>query len=215
MTCCETPNLFAKCDGDDAVAKVAIRQRNNELPQPERDRLVESMIGRAEAEGVRHAEYIGRLDMIDDFQSEAKLATVVASKTWHPGEVSQFGTYATAVIRRSLLAYTRNAIEPATGMEDWSGVPGRTDCDDEPATENGREPNDYQQSLLAKLDEPARSIVRCVVFGCDKPDDVAERFGIELKDVKLHIRNASRTLGKVVDFDDGDSLFDACEFEGD
>ena len=70
-----------------------------------------------------------------------------------------------------------------------------------------RQPNGEQRLLLSKLSPAAREIVTLCVFGKLTPDQIAERVGQSVKDVKLAIRNAGETIGKFIRHDDAPNLF--------
>jgi DNA-directed RNA polymerase specialized sigma24 family protein len=129
----------------------------------------------------------------DDLYGEAVAACVEAATTWTPGGDAKFSTFATSYIRKKLLglAAEQRLQARAVRLSDWGRVQ-QPETSGDAAEADPIAPDDTDR--LAKLDEPARSAVRLIVFGGETPSRAAEQCGLSLKDLMLCLRNSALTL---------------------
>lgn len=129
---------------------------------------------------------------VDDLYGEALLACVEAAATWTPDGDAKFSTFAASYIRKRLMGPASDQRREAghARPEDWNDV-----ADPDARGWGGAAPISPEDTdRLAKLDEPARSAVRLVVFRGESPDRAAAQLGMSVKDLKLVLRNSAKTL---------------------
>lgn len=164
----------------------------NALTEAERMALVESC-QRTCAKEARTAAKANSVHEFEDLEQEACLACVEASRRWSPTAGTKFNTYATACIRRHLAnVTTKHRGEGVVHIEAWDAVvqPERDEDD-----EDDRDPlTEAQEEALARLGEPALTVVTLLVVEGLSPDQVATQIGRPVKDVKLIARNAAKAL---------------------
>lgn len=168
--------------------------RENSLTTAERNALVLSCerlcgsIARRLAAGVAGAD-------AEDLEQEALLACVAAARRWHPGYGTKFSTYATPCITQHLAAIvTRIRCESTTHVEDGDSIPDtREAAEVEPADRPAVALTEEQEEALFRLPEDQHTAV-CMVLHGASPDQIADRLGKSVKDVKLLLRNAARDL---------------------
>lgn len=167
----------------------------NALTEPERMALVASC-KRTCAKEARAAASGNPAHEFEDLEQEALLACVEAARRWSPTLGTKFNTYATACIRRHLAnVTTKHRGEGVVHIAGWDAVvqPDR-ECEDE-----GPEPlTDAQAEAVARLGEPAATVVRLLVVDKLSPDQVATQLGRPVKDVKLIARNAAKSLPREI-----------------
>jgi RNA polymerase sigma factor (sigma-70 family) len=165
----------------------------NTLSEPERMLLVDSA-KRTCAKEARVAAHANPAHEFEDLEQEAFLACVEAARRWSPTAGTKFNTYATACIRRHLAnVTTAHRGEGQTHIEGWDAVatPDRSGVEEEDAVESLTE---TQTAALARLGEPARTVVTLIVVNGLSPDQVAVQLNRPVKDVKLIARNAAKAL---------------------
>jgi len=166
----------------------------NALPQSVRDALVEGCVNLCKKVARTFARTIPGAD-VEDLEGEAALACVEAARFWQPEGSAKFSTFAQSYMEKRLkgLAADQRQSAALVRPEDWDPI--ARDADEAPEEENAG-PTDDDRELLAKLDEPARTAVRLVVFERTAPDRAAEQLGMPVKDLKLVLRNAAKVLEK-------------------
>ena len=90
-------------------------------------------------------------------------------------------------------------LDPATLMLNWEAVTGRPD--DDGGVPHALDPSPLAAEFarpLARLNEPTRTVVTLWLTEDVTPDQIAERIGRSVKDVKLMMRNAARDLTPVM-----------------
>jgi RNA polymerase sigma factor (sigma-70 family) len=169
----------------------------NSLTEGERMALVESC-KRTCAHEARRAARNSPGHEFEDLEQEALLACVEASRRWSPDAGTKFNTYATACIRRYLQSVTaRHRGDGIVHLESWDAVVQPDGTGDEP----DGEPDPLtarQEDALARLGEPARTILKMVVVDGLTPDQVATQLDRPVKDIKLIMRNAAKALPKEI-----------------
>lgn len=184
--------------------KVGPGSELNDLTEAERQELAASVfalcrkMAREKAAELRDQ---GRRVDADELEGDAMLAAVQAAREFDParGEryetrAVKFSTFARGFIATALLASTDERALPRVKYTD------RLERLDRPGGDGGEEdrepvePNDGQARLLGLLHEPARTVVRLVVFEGLTPDQAAARTGRKPKDIKLILRNAAADL---------------------
>lgn len=173
------------------------RARENSLSPEERNALVLSCQKLCRAMARKAAFGVSGVDA-DDLEQEALVACVEASARWHPDQGTKFSTYATPCIQRHLNnIVTRVRCEGNVNVESWDSVADPRTLEDagdaETATESSLTPQ--QREAVARLPEQSRVAVLLVLEGF-APDRIATRLGLEVKDVKLILRNAEKQLRK-------------------
>lgn len=180
----------------------------NELTRHQRGELVLAAADVIKAEAVNHAKGIGRTSEIDDFIGVAQLATVEAAIHWNPVVGVKFTTYATSYIRRQLARETANLDQARDMAEGWDAVPQKDVDEGDREASGPRVPTPEQMLIIGQLPASNREIVRLSVFELLTPETIAIRLGLEVKDVKLAIRNAAQTIQKFLAHDDSpENLF--------
>lgn len=198
----------------------------NALSPAERQKLVVSVIPwckKAAREQVQALERIGRAADFEELESEAYVAACQAAEFYREGKGATFLSYArTWIANRFREATDTRRTVQAGHLACPEIVP-----EPELAAEDGPDtytPTADEERMLRVLDEPARTIVRMVVFEGLSPDQVAlqmagqpyyvkvkgrtvKRTVGEVKDVKLIIRNSVEALGKYMKAEDAANLF--------
>lgn len=172
-------------------------RRENSLTSAERGALVVSCLPWCKRLAIQAAGGYAAVGVhvdVDDLESEAHLAATNASRFYDEARGVRFITYATNWIKTSFKAFVDGlgGLSSANTSAPDLIPQGVAEDESEPY-----EPNDSESQILRVLDEPDRSIVRLVVFGDLRPEQVAVQLGIPVKDVKLRIRNA---VAKVQDW---------------
>jgi DNA-directed RNA polymerase specialized sigma24 family protein len=206
-------NLFGDAADDIIDATEGQSTRENTLPEAERLSLVNEMLPRAPIEAALFCRRIGKPELADDFDGEAQLAILIASRHWH-ADRGTWPTFCVSVIRNYLRRYAQ-LCEAATYLEDWGGVSGPPAALEDDEGDDGenetaravRKPNGYQLYLLSLLPEDNRAIVRAVSFDGFTPAEVADQTGRTVKDVKLIIRNSFTTFVKELEKEETEDLF--------
>lgn len=174
------------------------KKKPNALPTHERQQLTlscQSLCRKIAREHVAKMAQHGRREEVDDCESEAFLACVEASQYYDPTCGVKFTTYSAQWIRTALLAWSnKQATQLAGGMEYPDLV---ADREVEIPDDIEVEIDARQRVLLAQLTEPDRTIVLLTHFAKQSPDRVATRLNLDVKDVKLRMRNAA---GKLTSF---------------
>lgn len=182
------------------------QRQENQLSDAERGELVlscESLCRKLAQKAVPYDDNTSRRSQkIEDMTSEAFLACVEAAKYFeppspgNPSKAAKFSTVATNYITKKLKRIQedeRKAAQCGTGAN-WDLVPEENDEEDYKLVVD--EPGSNDLKILGSLAEPARSVVRLMVFEKVPPDRVATQLGMETKDVKLIVRNSIRALAK-------------------
>lgn len=174
------------------------RPKANRLSDAERNALVLSCEGLYKSLAWEAAKAAGLLHELDDLVMDAALACVEASRAWEPGTSAKFSTYATTRIKRHLIKCVEDAKPGATAVRfaNWDHVEDEAPADADGAVRLTPE----EQTLLGRIDHADREAVRLVVCEGLTPDRVAEQLGVEVKDVKLRLRNAAKKLGAQKDW---------------
>lgn len=169
----------------------------NTLTDAERMALVESC-SRTCAKEARAAAKANPAHEFEDLEQEALLACVEAAQRWSPAAGTKFNTYATACIRRHLAnVTTRHRGEGVVHIEGWDAVVQPDREGDEEADEL-KPLTDAQAEALARLGEPAVTVVTLLVVNKLTPDQVAMQLGRPVKDIKLIARNAAKALPREI-----------------
>lgn len=168
----------------------------NKLSPSECNALVLSCEGLCKNLAREAAEFAGLLHHLDDLQHDAALACVEASRRYQPGQGTKFSTYATPCIKRHLLRCVEQLRPDATAVrfESWDVVPDEGSDAEEPAATLVLDPD--QRAALDRIRPGDREAVRLVFCEGLSPDRAAEQIGVGVKDVKLMLRNAARSLGR-------------------
>ena len=151
---------------------------------------------------------VRREQRIEDIEGEAYLALVEAAREFDPRYPAKFSTVAHSYVSKRLkrvIDEQRLAAQHATGVElDWMPV-----AEGEQSTaEVGQVMDDYDRELLGRLPLAMREPVRLVILSGFTPEQVATQLGLEVKDVKLAIRNAVKILNVEREKLDRPDLFD-------
>lgn len=168
--------------------------RENALSDADRGKLVEGVMAwcRKQArDAAKAASLAGRSIDVEDLESEAFIAAVCASKVYDPTTKNKFLTVAAAWVKTHL----RMILDPRRTVRPGQiGAPELVTARDDGDEAEPYDPNKAELRTLRSIKEPARSIVRMVIFGDLTPDQVAVQLGMEVKDVKLHLRNAAESM---------------------
>lgn len=194
----------------------------NTLTKAEQDKLVTDNIGLAR----KLAKEAGKLDPDSDRENlygEAMLLLTQSSRKWDPANGTPFVGFAANYVRERLKGMVKDGLRQRAGASvlrnvDFSSV-GRSAADPDAAEPvYGRRPDAYDTELLASLDEHSRGIVAAIAFEGCSPEQVAVRFGMSVKDVKLVVRNVAPALQRakerldqpdLLDFADGPAAAEA------
>lgn len=195
------PALFPECSPRP--------EGGNNLSPAVREAMVEGCINLCKKLARRIAKTIPGAD-VDDLEGEAMLACAEASIQWIPDSSygnSKFSTFAHSYIEKRLrgLATDQREQTQCVHLESWESVSGREEEDGD--TDNEVSLTGDDRELLVKIPEPARTAVRLVVFDRRTPDQVAAELGMDVKDVKLILRNAAKTLAQQKEIMGRPSLF--------
>lgn len=178
----------------DTLFPTLLPPRENALTAGERNALVLSCeplcrwVVRKLTAGVAGADQ-------DDLEQEALVACCEAAKRWRPDAGTKFSTYAIACVERHVAGVVaRIRCESTTHVEDGDSIPDTREATevelaDRPAVVLTEE----QEEALFRLPEDQHTAV-CMVLHGASPDQIADRLGRSVKDVKLIIRNAARDL---------------------
>lgn len=186
----------------------------NNLSDHERNRLVESCLPWCKKLAREHAKSINLADRhfdIEDLESEAYVACVHASQFYRPDRGTKFITMASAWIRTHLRSVTDSRRVVVPGRMSQPELVEEQDCDGDAEAYS---PNEAEERMLRTLDEPARTVVRLIVFDGLRPEQVAAQLGMEVKDVKLVMRNSAEKLGKYLKNESEPSLWSLWRDEG-
>jgi RNA polymerase sigma factor (sigma-70 family) len=172
------------------------REKPNDLTKEERNALVEGCLPWCKKLAREHAQTLKCAERhfdADDLEAEAYVACCSAAQYYRPERGTKFITMASAWIRTHLRSVTdaRRIVVPGR-MEQPELVEDRDEADDDSGAYT---PNTDEERMLKALAEPARSVVRLVVFEGLRPDQVAAQLNMDVKDVKLIMRNSVAKLG--------------------
>ena len=185
-------------DCNNEMASWIAKKKPNELSDDVRNQLAASVVNLAKKITREHLSAHGLHTDREDAEGEAMLACVEASIYFDPHSGVGFTTYAAAWIRRALANWTvANSAQLARGMECPETIVDRaSEADDEIVIPDDVEVEiDARQMLLLKqLTGVARDIVLLSVFAGQSPERIAVRLGMEVKDVKLVMRNSAGQL---------------------
>jgi len=182
----------------------------NTLTGTEPMALVSSCAGTC-AKEARAAAKTAPAHEFEDLEQEAFLACVEAARRWQSDRGTKFNTYATACIRRHLAnVTTKHRGEGVVQIEAWDAVvqPDREGVEEEDAIEPLTE---AQTEALARLGEPAVTVVTLLVVNKLTPDQVATQLGRPVKDIKLIARNAAKALPRELANASAPNLFSEVE----
>lgn len=155
----------------------------------------------------------GRKLDVEDMEAEAFLAAAEAARFFDTRRGIAFTTYVRAWVDTHLIAVTDPRYEvAAAAMEFPDRVSARDDGPEEIETPG---PDADARRLLGNLNEPARTVVRLVVFDRLTVGRVAVQLDMPLKDVRLHLRNAADRLAKARGTDDAVAAMIAMSGNGD
>lgn len=180
----------------------------NSLSETERQRLVIGVVAWCRRLARDFAAELprrgGRRAEVEDLEAEAFVAAAEAAAYFDPRRGVQFTTFVKPWVQTHLIAITdpRYKVE-AGGMEFPERVAAR---EDGPTEIEADEPDADARRMLAGLPEPTRSIVRLAVFDRLTPGRIAVQLDMPLKDVRLHLRNATDKLGRGARNDDAVGL---------
>jgi DNA-directed RNA polymerase specialized sigma24 family protein len=129
---------------------------------------------------------------VANLEGEALLACVEAARFWEPEGAAKFATFAQAYVQKRLRGMAADQKKEAAALRqaNWDLIPDELDDDETEITE----PTEEQEAILGALAEPMRTAVRQIVFEGLTPARVAAQMGVEVKDLKLSIRNAATAL---------------------
>lgn len=179
------------------MASWSAKKSANNLSEADRNKLAVSVVNLAK-KIVREslASQGANIDR-EDAEGEAFLACVESAKYYDPDSGIAFSTYAAAWIRRSLSGWlAAQAAQLARGMECPEVIVDKNSEGEEVVIPGDVEVEiDAKQMLLLKqLAGIDRDIAILVVFAGHSPERVAVRLGIDVKDVKLRMRNIAGQL---------------------
>lgn len=190
-------------DTEDQLPEVRERPATNALTDEERAALVESCDRTCMREARNAALKSGRHEF-DDLLQEAYVACVQAAQRWLPDFGTKFNTYATACVRRHLTNVISHGRTDNVRVDDWDSV-SRQRPDLNPA----RVLTPDEERIIGELKPEAVRIVTLIVSEKLTPEQVAERVGRTVKDVKLIIRNAAPKLMAAANRQSGGAIWDA------
>jgi DNA-directed RNA polymerase specialized sigma24 family protein len=189
----------------------------NALSEPERQGLVVGVIDWCRKLAHQHARKLrskGRTPDTDNLEGEAFLAATEAAQYFDERRGVRFTTFAGAWVRTHLMSVTDDRLDVAAApLDEPAWVEMRADGGD-PAVlaeeaeegqflraveawgESEAEVPEIWRRLLGNLAGTAREAVRLLVFERLPASRIAQQLGMEVKDVRLVLRNAAARLSK-------------------
>jgi RNA polymerase sigma factor (sigma-70 family) len=136
---------------------------------------------------------------VEEYTLEANLACVECANGYKPEGSAEFSTVAHSYISKRLQRLKEND-RLQTGMIMETYPDSRTDpanAEDEPIEVEPIKIDTRSNDLLLQLNEPARSLVRLMLFENLTRHQAGEQLGMKAKDIELALRNATTQLIRI------------------